>query len=172
MDKRHRRSSTANLITTLTVLNEGPGVPKGVFPLRGERTRGLAPSARTCEGSFRPELAREPVQSRSPPINPATYHSASHRPYPLVTVGTETDGSGTASQLCPVDSPSPFTTDLGFFSLAHQVGHFSRTSPPVECWISIVLALQGSELRNRRSCIHLSPSPSIEVDEGMGPSAN
>lgn len=118
-DKRYRLSSTANLITTLTVLNGGLGCSEGGVPIRRERRRGLAPSVRTCEGSFRPELAREPVSSRSPPINPATYDSAVHWASPLitvpVTVGTEKDGSGGVVSP-PRFSNSPFLVNTSFGS--------------------------------------------------------
>ena len=49
-------------------LNPRPGVPKGVRPLRGEDTRGLAPSVRAGEARFSAELARE---RGSNPVGPA-----------------------------------------------------------------------------------------------------
>ncbi len=48
-------------------LNPRPGVPKGVRPLRGDRTRGLAPFVGAGAGGFRPEPATEGVQIPCPP---------------------------------------------------------------------------------------------------------
>jgi len=49
-------------------VNPRPGVPKGVCPLRGERTRGLAPSVGAGEARFRAESATE---RGSNPVGPA-----------------------------------------------------------------------------------------------------
>lgn len=119
-DKHLRLSSTPIPHKYADPVERGTSGSEGVYPLRGERTWGLAPSVRAREGSFRPELAREPVQSwPPPPINPAPYHSAAHRPSPSstvpITVGTETDGSGKVSQLSSADSPSPVCHGLRLF---------------------------------------------------------
>jgi hypothetical protein len=51
-------------------LNPRPGVSKGVRPLRGEHTRGLAPSVEAGEASTRAEPATE---RGSNPVGPATF---------------------------------------------------------------------------------------------------
>src|SRR5439155_3067856 len=51
-------------------VNPRPGAAKGVCPLRGEHTRGLAPSVGAGEARFSAELATE---RGSNPVGPATF---------------------------------------------------------------------------------------------------
>ncbi len=68
-----------NLRDAYLDLNPRPGVAKGVCPLRGDITRGLAPSVGVGEGSFRPEPATEGVRLPCPP--PASAKDPAGKPW-------------------------------------------------------------------------------------------